>query len=101
MNESVHILDDVVFVVVVFDVVVVVVVVIVVVIFVEVVVLVVVVVVVSEHRAVSVGSPTQAAAEGALLQFRNLNFLPLNQVGSHSDHSPHSAQVPAAPVENK
>ena len=41
------------------------------------------------------GSPLQAAAEGALLQLRNLNFLPQEQVGSHSDHSPHSAQTPA------
>ena len=54
---------------------------------------------VSEHGAVSVGSPSQAAAEGALLQLRNLNFLPLDEEGLHSDHSPHSAQVPAAPVE--
>ena len=46
-----------------------------------------------KHGAVSVGSPSQAAAEGALLQLRNLNFLPLNQVGSHSDHLPHSAHV--------
>ena len=46
-----------------------------------------------KHGAVSVGSPSQAAAEGALLQLRNLNFLPLNQVGSHSDHLPHSAHA--------
>ena len=49
---------------------------------------------VSEQGAVSVGSPSQAAAEGALLQLRNLNFLQLDEVGSHSDHSPHSAQSP-------
>ena len=40
-----------------------------------------------EQDSVSVGSPTQSAAEGALLQLRNLNLL-------HSDHSPHSAQAP-------
>ena len=56
---------------------------------------------VSEHGAVSVGSPTQAAAEGALMQWRNLNFLPLDQVGSHSDHWLHSAQVPAGPEEKE
>ena len=54
-----------------------------------------------EQGATSVGSPSQASAEGALLQLRNLNFLQLNEVGSHPDHSPHSAQVPAAPAEKK
>ena len=44
----------------------------------------------------AVGSPSQAAAEGALLQLRDLNFLPLDEEGSHSDHWPHSAQTPAA-----
>ena len=34
-------------------------------------------------------------------QWRDLNFLPLVQVGSHSDQSPHSAQVLAAPAEKK
>ena len=48
----------------------------------------------SEQGAVSVGSPSQASAEGALMQWRNLNFLQLDEVGSHSDHSPHSAQSP-------
>ena len=48
-----------------------------------------------EHGAVSVGSPSQASAKGALLQFRNLNFLPLEQEGLHSDQTPHSAQTPA------
>ena len=54
-----------------------------------------------EQGAVSVGLPSQAAAEGALLQLRNLNFLPLEQVGLHPDHSPHSAQVLAPPAEKK
>ena len=49
-----------------------------------------------EHAAVSVGSPSQAAVEGALLQLRNLNFFPQEQVGSHSDHSPHSDQTAEA-----
>ena len=35
------------------------------------------------------------------MQWRNLNFLPLDEVGSHSDHSPHSAQVTVAPAEKK
>ena len=48
----------------------------------------------SEQGAVSVGSPSQASTEGALMQWRNLNFLPLDEVGSHSDHLPHSAQSP-------
>ena len=49
------------------------------------------------HRAVSIGSPSQASEVGAL-QLRNLNFLPLPQEQSwvHSDHSPQSAQTPAA-----
>ena len=47
-----------------------------------------------EHGAFSVGSPSQAAEDGALLQLRNLNLLPPDQDGSHSDHSPHSAQTP-------
>ena len=47
-----------------------------------------------EHGAVSVGSPSQVAAEGAL-QLRNLDFLAQEQEGSHSDHWPHSAQTPA------
>ena len=46
--------------------------------------------------AVSVALPSQAAAEGELLQLRNLNFLQLYEDGSHSDHSPHSAQTPEA-----
>ena len=54
----------------------------------------------SEQGAVSVGSPSQAAAEGALLQLRDLNFLQLDEDGLHPDHSPHSAQVPA-PTEKK
>ena len=49
-----------------------------------------------EQGAVSVGSPWQAAAEGALLQLRNLDFLAQEQEGSHSDHWPHSAQTPGA-----
>ena len=49
----------------------------------------------SEHGTISVGLPSQEAAEAALLQLRNLNFLPVDEVGSHPDHSPHSAQVPA------
>ena len=52
------------------------------------------------HGAVSVGSPSQAAAEGALLQLRDLNLLPPDQDGSHSDHLPHSDQVPT-PAEMK
>lgn len=52
----------------------------------------------SEQGAVSVGSPSQAAAEGALLQLRDLNFLQLDEEGSHSDHFPHSAQVPVVVV---
>jgi len=52
----------------------------------------------SEQGAVSVGSPSQAAAEGALMQWRDLNFLQLDEEGSHSDHSPHSAQVPVVVV---
>ena len=55
----------------------------------------------SEQGAVSVGSPSQAAAEGALLQWRDLNFLQLYEEGSHSDHSPHSAQVPPAEKKKK
>ena len=55
----------------------------------------------SEQGAVSVGSPSQAAAEGALLQWRDLNFLQLDEEGSHSDHSPHSAQVPPAEKKKK
>ena len=54
-----------------------------------------------EQGATCVGSPSQASAEGALLQLRNLVFLPLIQEGSHSDHSPHSAQVLAAPAEKR
>ena len=49
-----------------------------------------------EHGAVSIGSPLQAAAEGALAQWRNLDFLAQEQEGSHSDHWPQSAQTPAA-----
>ena len=49
----------------------------------------------SEQGAFSFGSPSQASAEGALLQLRDLNFLPLDKVESQSDHSPHSAQSPA------
>ena len=52
------------------------------------------------HGAVSVGSPSQAAAEGALLQLRDLNLLPPDQDGSHSDHFPHSDHVPT-PAEMK
>ena len=48
-----------------------------------------------EQGAVSFGSPSQASAEGALAQWRDLNFLQLDEDGSHSDHSPHSAQSPA------
>ena len=51
-----------------------------------------------EQDSVSVGSPTQAAAEGALLQLRNLNLLQLDEDGSHSDHSPHSAQAPETAI---
>ena len=54
-----------------------------------------------EQGAVSYGSPSQASAEGALAHWRDLNFLPLEQVRSHSDHSPHSAQVLAAPAEKR
>ena len=53
-----------------------------------------------EQGTVSVELPSQASAEAAL-QLRNLNFLLLDEVVSHSDHSPHSAQVPAAPAEKK
>ena len=53
-----------------------------------------------EHGAVSVGSPSQAAEDGALLQLRDLNLLPPDQDGSHSDHLPHSDQVPT-PAEMK
>ena len=49
-----------------------------------------------EQGAVSVGFPSQASDERALLQLRNLNFLQLDEDGSHSDHSPHSDQAPAA-----
>ena len=47
------------------------------------------------HRAVSMGSPSQAAANGAFLQWRSLYLLPLPQEadGSHSDHSPQSDQA--------
>ena len=54
-----------------------------------------------EQGVTSVGSPSQASAEGALLQLRNLVSLQFNEVGSHPDHSPHSAQVAAAPAEKK
>ena len=54
-----------------------------------------------EQEAVSVGSPSQASADAALMQWRDLVFLPLIQEGSHSDHSPHSAQELAAPTERK
>ena len=47
------------------------------------------------HGAVSVGSPSQEEAEGALAQWRDLNFLQLDEDGSHSDHSLHSAQPTA------
>ena len=50
------------------------------------------------HRAVSIGSPSQAS-EVAALQLRNLNLLPAaphEQLDMHSDHSPQSAQTPAA-----
>ena len=47
------------------------------------------------HGAVSVGLPSQASSERAL-QWRNLNFWQLDEDGSHSDHSPHSDQAPAA-----
>ena len=53
-----------------------------------------------EHGAVSVGSPSQAAEDGALLQLRDLNLLPPDQDGSHSDHAPHSAQTPEADKKN-
>ena len=55
----------------------------------------------AEHGAVSVELPSQEEAKEALAQWRDLNFLPLDQVGSHSDQSPHSAQVLAAPAEKK
>ena len=55
----------------------------------------------SEQGAVSVGLPTQAAAEGALLQLRNLNFLQSVELGSQTDHMPHSAQEPAVSAEKK
>ena len=45
--------------------------------------------------AVSVGSPLHEEVEGALVQWRDLNFLPLEEEGSHLDHWPHSAQTPA------
>ena len=54
-----------------------------------------------EQGAVSVELPSQEEAKEALGQWRDLNFLPLVQVGSHSDQSPHSAQVLAAPAEKK
>ena len=47
-----------------------------------------------EQGAVSVGFPSQASDEGAFAQWRNLNFMQLDEDGSHSDHSPHSAQTP-------
>ena len=46
------------------------------------------------HEAISIGSPSQAAAEGALAQCRYLNFLQLDEEGSHVDHCPHSAHAP-------
>ena len=49
-----------------------------------------------EQGAVSVGFPSQASNEGAFAQWRNLNFMQLDEDGSHSDHSPHSAQAPTA-----
>ena len=45
------------------------------------------------HGAVSIGSPLQSAAEGALAQWRSLNFLQ-DEEGSHVDHCPHSAHAP-------
>ena len=45
------------------------------------------------HGAVSIGSPSQASAEGALAQWRYLNFLQLEEEGSHVDHCPHSAHA--------
>ena len=53
-----------------------------------------------EQGTVSVELPSQASAEAAL-QLRNLNFLLLDEVVSHSDHSPHSAQVPTETAEKK
>ena len=46
------------------------------------------------HEAVSIGSPSQSAAEGALAQWRSLNFLQLDEEGSNVDHCPHSAHAP-------
>ena len=51
------------------------------------------------QEAVSVMSPSQASAEEVTMQLRDLNSIDL--VASHPDHSPHSAQVPAAPAERK
>ena len=45
------------------------------------------------HGAVSIGSPSQAAAERALVQCRYLNFMKLDEEGSHVDHCPHAAHA--------
>ena len=45
------------------------------------------------HRTVSMGSPRQAAADGAFLQWRSRNFMSQDADRSHSDHSPHSDQA--------
>ena len=46
------------------------------------------------HRTVSMGSPPQAAADGAFLQWRSRYFMSQDADRSHSDHSPHSVQLP-------
>ena len=53
------------------------------------------------HEAVSIGSPSQAAAEGALAQWRSLNFLQLDEEGSHVDHCPHSAHAPTTAADKR
>ena len=53
------------------------------------------------HGAVSIGSPSQAAAEGALAQWRSLNFMKLDEEGSHVDHCPHSAHAPTTAADKR
>ena len=53
------------------------------------------------HEAVSIGSPSQAAAEGALAQWRSLNFLQLDEEGSNVDHCPHSAHAPTTAADKR